>query len=222
MLAPLACLSAFAMTVFAQPQDIRSGLTKPRREKGMSEKVIATDKSVADKWDDLYKAIEAHKQKNFGLFPVMIYSLQGQAKLPSFIFICTNDIYRKVVEGVLEAVLEPGWRDSGEYWITSKKAASGQIAKALGAAGRRKDIGGMIDADLSGGGILVYRYHRAGADADGIAAPAREGEEIPPAAPETEPDHEPVVTPPGMMSPQAPSAGDASRGLPVPPPPKPR
>jgi hypothetical protein len=161
----------------------------PKRIEGLAPEVAQPEKTIKEKWEDLYRAIGEAKQKDYSVFPVMIFSMEGQAKLPAHIFICKNEIYKRIVEGVLEAVLPPNWRKTGDYWITSKKLALAEFSKSLGIQkdkNKVKDLEKTMDADFSGAEILIYQYHRVGPPQDD----EDEGDQ---AAPAAEEEREPMI-----------------------------
>lgn len=186
---------------------------RPKRLKGVVAQVTIPEKTIKEKWDELYRAIEEGHHKDYSVFPVMIYTIEGRQKLPSRIFICRDHIYMKVVEGVLQAVLPDGWRESGEYWVTSKQEALKEFARVLKAGDKNavKSLEKMMDADLAGGVILLYKYHRLEPPA-GSAGSEDEDDEPGPqgGADDEEEEANPVIMPP-QWSPQPSTAAPAGK-----------
>jgi hypothetical protein len=98
--------------------------------------------------------------------PVAVYTLHGKADLPPTMIVVDPDSMQAVVMGLMDALLEPGWRSSGRYWVGGLDEAVRRLAKGM-KLGRRDwpELKATVKREMGNGFCVVYRY-REGAEAE--------------------------------------------------------
>ena len=158
-------------------------------------------KSREEQWEDIAALVEKTHDNATRSGPVAIYDVYDQPKLPSRIFIVAQPTGKQLVESLLEGTLEPGWKNSGKYWILDQKEAVKKIARAL----KKKDpaeiekIKENIERELGPSLFMVYRVHKG---PQAKAAPGAPPESDMPSIPAGgEPGQTPAPKPPPAPKP---------------------